>query len=190
MNTIIYQKGQRVWWNDPAGETSDYYTIASDVQQDIEELRKDGGDEHTIPSDLVILLVHDTGGEAEVLVGELEPVYEGTRRELVERESSLRQDMRCFILHHIRRNGGRISLKLPQKDEDWENFEFPVTSVLYGRHFNDSIDITEVYIEPGCSTIYADGQLNGHGDMQRGYEIYPEHYSDILWFITPVLDLK
>lgn len=39
MKNIQFKKGQRVWWNDPAGETSDYFTIVSDVQADIKELQ-------------------------------------------------------------------------------------------------------------------------------------------------------
>lgn len=188
MINILFQKDQRVWWNDPAGETSDYYTIVSDVQKDIQELLADGGDDRTVYHDLIILLKHEQGGETQALVSELESTYEGSREMLQERETDLQHDMQAFILYHIRQNGGRISLKLPQTDDDWVNFEFPVTSVLYGKHFNDSVDITDVYINPGYSTIYADGQIEG--SKQQGYQIHPEHYSDVLWFITSVLNLS
>lgn len=189
MSNITFQKKQRVWWNDPEGETSDYYTIASDVQKDIEELQADGGDDRTIFSDLIIQLFHEQGGETQAHIGELEPVYEGTYDALFNREAALRQDMQAFILQQIRRNNGRITLQLPQTEDDWENFEFPVTATLYGRHDNDSVNITDVYINQGSSTlIYVDGQVDYN--MQRGYQIYPEHYSDVLWFITTVLNLN
>lgn len=187
MISILFQKDQRVWWNDPAGETSGYYTIVSDVQKDIQELLADGGDDRTVYHDLIVLLKHEQGGETQALVNELESIYEGSLEMLQERETDFQHDMQAFILHHIRQNGGRISLKLPQTDDDWVNFEFPVTSALYGRHFNDNVDITDVYIQPGYSTIYADGQVEG--SKQQGYQIYPEHYSDVLWFIASVLDL-
>ncbi len=181
------KKGQRVWWKDPAGETSGHYTIESDVQKDIEEYRALGSNDKEILSDLIILISNESGSEAQVYARELEPLYEGTYGGLVDREGELRRDMLAFILQHLRQNGGRISLKMPETPEDWAAFEFPATTTLYGRHSNDSIDITDVYVEPDYSTIYADGQLNGHGDMMRCYQIHPEHYSDVVWFISCVL---
>lgn len=189
MTKITFKRGQRVWWNDPVKRTSDYFIIASDVQKDIEELLATGGDERTIYSDLIVLLAHAQGGETQARIGELEPLYEGTWEELAKREKNLRQDMQAFILQHIRQNGNRISLKLPETDEEWANFDFPVTTTLCGKRFNDSVKMTDVYINPGYSTIYADGQVDG--SMQCGYQIHPEHYySDVLWFITSVLNLQ
>lgn len=188
MENILFQKDQRVWWNDPEKQTSSYYTIISDVQQDIEQLQAQGGDERTIYSDLIIRLKNEQGSEIEALLGELEYAYEGTYLELVTRENELHQDMQSCILHHIRHNGGRISLTLPKTNEEREHFEFPVTSTLYGKHGTYNVDITDIYIHPGYSTIYADGQIEGKTEC--GYTIYPDHYSDVLCFISSVLNLN
>lgn len=186
MADITFQKGQRVWWNDPEeGIASDYYTITSDVQKDIKELQADGGDERSILCDLIIQLLHEGGGETQAQLCELEPIYEGTDEALFERETILHRDMLASILKHLRCNNGRISLQLPQTEDDWVNFDFPVTSTLYGRHDSDSVDITDIYVNKNSSTIYADGQVDG--EMRREYQIHLEHYSDVLWFIKTVL---
>ena len=186
MADIAFQRGQRVWWNDPdEGIASDYYTITSDVQKDIKELQANSGDDRSILGDLIIRLLHEGGGETQAQLCELESIYEGTDEALFSRENILRQDMRASILKHLRCNNGRITLQLPQTENDWINFDFPVTSTLYGRHDNDSVDITDIYINKDSSVIYADGQVSG--EMRREYQIYPEHYSDVLWFIQAVL---
>jgi hypothetical protein len=187
MTNITFKKGQRVWWNDPEdGIQSDYYTIMSDVQKDLKELQANGGDDTTISDDLIILLSHKQGGETQACINELDPVYEGEDWELFERESVLQQDMQASILQHLRQNNGRITLQLPSNEnDDMEDFEFPVSMILSGRHDNNSVHITDVYINQGNSGIYADGLVDD--EKHRGYTICPEHYSDVLLFITLVL---
>jgi hypothetical protein len=184
MKTLL-KNGQRVWWKDPAGENSGYRTITCDVQQHLCDAIKASGEEAVRKDGFMIQVVDEEGAESDVLTNELEPVSEHPYDELVRREKELRHDMELHILQCLRQNDGRVSLKIPENDDDCEGFEFPVTTALYGRHSNDNVDITDVYVERNQSTIYADGLVNGV--IQRGYQLHPEQYSDALWFIVSVL---
>ncbi len=182
---IPFRNGQRVWWKDPAGKDSGYRTITCDVQQRLCDAIKESGEEAVREDGFMIRVVDEVSTQSEVFTHELEPVCEHTYDSLVRREKELRHDMELHILKCLRQHGGRVSLKLPTNDDDLEDFEFPVTTALYGRHSNDNVDITDVYVERNHSTIYADGQVDGI--VQRGYQLHPEQYSDALWFIVSVL---
>ena len=110
MGKLNFKIGQRVWWNDPAGETSGYYTIDSDVQNDVWELQEQGGDDRSILSDLIIEISNEAGSEAQVHAHELRYVYEGCYRELSDRQSEIHRDLEAFIRQHINESGGRITL--------------------------------------------------------------------------------
>ena len=180
-----FKNGHRVWRKDPAGENSGYRTITCDAQQRLCDAIKASGEVAVRDDGFMIRVVDEVGVESEVFTHELEPGCEHTYDSLVQREKELRYDMGLHILKCLRQNDGRISLKVPENDDDREGFEFPVTTALYGRHSNDNVDITDVYVERHHSTIYADGQVDGV--IQRGYQLHPEQYSDALWFIVSVL---
>ena len=178
---IPFENGQRVWWKDPVGDNSGYRTICCDVQNIRCGTEKENGHE------VKIIVANDAGRKTEVFVHELEPVCKLPYEVLVRREKDTRHDMELYILQRLRQNDGRISLKVPkQNDDEWEEFEFPVTTALYGRHSTDNVDITSIYTEPDHSAIYADGQV--HGSLEKGYRLYPEQYSDALWFIQCALN--
>ncbi len=175
-----FKNGQRVWWKDPAGDNSGCRTISCDVQNIRSGTDTENGHE------LKMVVTDDSGTKSEVYAHELEPLCETTYEELLERERGLRHDMELCILQLLRQNRGRMSLTVPkQNDDEWEEFEFPVTTALYGRHSTDNVDITSIYVEPNHSDIYADGMVAGC--PEKGYRLYPEQYSDALWFIVHVL---
>lgn len=58
----IFYPGQRVFWHDPAGETSGYYTVCS------------GNDDVEKPSEDDIILICSSDSEAEVFSCELRPI--------------------------------------------------------------------------------------------------------------------
>ena len=175
-----FKKGQRVWWKDPAGKNSGYRTISCDVHR-LQET------EAATKHELKMVVIDDPGTKSEVYAHELEPLCETTYEELLERERGLRHDMELCILQLLRANGGRMSLTVPkQNDDEWEEFDFPVTTALYGRHSTDNVDITSIYAEPNHSAIYADGMVAGC--PEKGYRLFPEQYMDALWFIRCVLN--
>ena len=68
-----FKTGQRVWWNDPAGETSCEYEVL-DPREDYNADRAEDG-----TSDDRVILVGDEHGEAEVYTCELEMLCPLTR---------------------------------------------------------------------------------------------------------------
>ena len=59
----IFHPGQRVFWRDPAGETSGYYTVCS------------GNDDAEEPSEDDIIRIYSSASEAEVYLCELRPIF-------------------------------------------------------------------------------------------------------------------
>ena len=59
----IFHPGQRVFWRDPADETSGYYTVCS------------GNDDKETPSDKDLILICCSDSETEVYPCELRPVF-------------------------------------------------------------------------------------------------------------------
>mgnify|MGYP006982186383 FL=1 len=108
-------------------------------------------------------------------------------KQLSRTEVQLKKDMEAFIKASIKENQGRISLKVVDGAE-LESENYPVTSTLYGRHDNPQIRLTEVYLDKH-DNIYADGIDDDTGEKRREFYIYPEHYSDVLFFIGHVLNL-
>lgn len=70
-----FKTGQRVWWNDPAGETSCEYEVL-DPREDYNADRAEDG-----TSDDRVILVGDEHGEAEVYTCELEMLCPLTHEE-------------------------------------------------------------------------------------------------------------
>ncbi|MEB3373893.1 hypothetical protein SFC43_13600 [Bacteroides sp. CR5/BHMF/2] len=108
-------------------------------------------------------------------------------KQLSHTEAQLRKDMEAFIRASIKESQGRISLKVAEGAE-LESENYPVTSTLYGRHDNPQIRLTEVYLGNN-DKIYADGIDDDTEEKRKEFYIYPEHYSDIFYFIGHVLNL-
>ena len=108
-------------------------------------------------------------------------------RQLINTELQLKNDMEAFIKAAIKENQGRISLTVAEGAE-LERADYPVISTLYGRRDNPQIRLTEVYLDKH-DEIYADGIDDDTGEKRREFYIYPEHYSDVFFFIGHVLNL-
>lgn len=104
---------------------------------------------------------------------------------LAEGQGKLYAEYIQFITDAISRHGGRIRY-VPESNDD-DSTDYPVTSTLYGKHDNPSINITDVYLIGDA--IHADGIDNETGDKRERFFIYPEHLSDILSFVGHVLRL-
>jgi len=110
-------------------------------------------------------------------------------KELIEREKQLQEDMKGFILSVLRANDGRITYISPDADDEETSLDdkYPVISTLYGKHGTYNVAITDIYLQKqeNCpDQIYADG-IEQEFEMQRKeFLIYPEHFSDIIHFIT------
>lgn len=111
-------------------------------------------------------------------------------RQLINTELQLKKDMEAFIRAAVKESQGRISLTVTESAEgdELEHEDYPVISTLYGRHDNPQIRLTEVYLDEH-DEIYADGIDDDTGEKRREFYIYPEHYSDVLFFIGHVLNL-
>lgn len=108
-------------------------------------------------------------------------------KQLSRTEVQLRKDVEAFIKASIKENQGRISLKVVDGAE-LESENYPVTATLYGRHDNPQVRLTEVYLDK-YDKIHADGIDDDTGEKRKEFYIYPEHYSDIFYFIGHVLNL-
>lgn len=108
-------------------------------------------------------------------------------RQLIDTELQLKKDMEAFIKAAVKENQGRISLKAADGTE-LEREDYPVISTLYGKRDNPQIRLTEVYLDKH-DKIYADGIDDDTEEKRREFYIYPEHYSDVFFFIGHVLNL-
>lgn len=102
--------------------------------------------------------------------------------ELVNRDHQLKNDIKSLILKTLHENGGRVTFTPSSNESD-----YPVTSTLYGKNDSPNINITDVYLGEGDS-IYADGVDNVVGGKETDFLIYPEQYSDMMFFLAWVLD--
>lgn len=115
------------------------------------------------------------------------PAYEERYRKMQEQESLLQADQKALLIDLLNRNGGRIT-SYPVPDEDG-GVEYPVTMAFYGKHDNPNISITDVYLnEQG--ELYVDGIDEEIGSVERGFQVYPEHVSWVLDFVTIALGFK
>ena len=110
---------------------------------------------------------------------------------LFRREKLLLRDQLAFINKVLKQHGGRISLKVDDKDTetlDPEDIHPASTTVSgYGR----TIYITSLYIELSADVeyIFMDGLYDS--DLSNASTMaFPCNYSDIMVFIAHVLDLK
>lgn len=187
-----FKKGQKVWWNDPAGETSGYYIIETDVEKEVAEaMDGDTWSEEEVLADLPILIV-DGRSEAYVFAHELEPEYDGEDyNDIRIRQAKLNADMLTFILRQLRNNGGTIKNDYGVHDE--EDVELPASTGLYSKERFHSIVITAVRLEEtdgSVSGIYVDGIDQNTYEVETGFYVTPDNYADVVWFIATALDLN
>ena len=67
-----FKEGQRVWWNDPAGETSGHYTVLDPHNDDYADFTE----EDIADFDERIILISNGVGETEVYAEELDIIPE------------------------------------------------------------------------------------------------------------------
>jgi hypothetical protein len=103
---------------------------------------------------------------------------------LLAQEQRIGGRMKDLIIKALKENNGKISFT-PECEDD----EYPVSATLYGKHDCPVIEISDVYLNEH-DEIYADGYEQQCGILEKGFEIYPEQYSDILHFIGAVLEWK
>lgn len=104
-------------------------------------------------------------------------------RRLQHRERRLQADIDMMIRRLLALHGGRIMYH-PEPDEDG-CVEYPVSMALYDKHDNPTINITDVYLDED-GILRTDG-TDDEGSNNRGFQLYPEHYSWALDFITIAL---
>lgn len=109
-------------------------------------------------------------------------------KELQRLESKLQNDYRDFILKCLEKKGNRVTYRLPGIDDAGLSFDdrFPVVVTLYGKHGNYNIGITDVYTvthSTGYIWIHADGIDQEEETEMKGFIIYPDHYSDVAFFL-------
>lgn len=187
---IKLKKGQRVWWNDPAGETSGYYVIETDIEKEVADAMDDDScSEEDVLADLPILICSGHS-EAHVYAHELEPEYAGDDyHDLRIRHGKLTADMHTFILKKLRENGGVI-----ENDygiDDAEDVELPAATPLYSKERFHSIVITKVRLdeEANIPVIYADGINQNTNVFESDFYVTQDSYSDIVWFIATALEI-
>lgn len=110
--------------------------------------------------------------------------------ELVQRESQLEQDMKNFIFNAIKVNNGRITYT-PKVTDDSEFIDlyeqYPIISTFEGRHdYLYNIAITDIYIQ-GADSLLADGIDYECNTTRKGFQVFPHHFSDIIYFIIAPL---
>lgn len=111
--------------------------------------------------------------------------------ELVKREQQLQSDMKNLIINAVEKEGGRIKYAPSEKNDDEDSYKplediYPIITRLYGRKCDYNVAITDVYLDKSEHEkfyIYADGIDTEENDEKTCFQIYPEHYSDILYFI-------
>lgn len=107
---------------------------------------------------------------------------------LIREEQSIQNRIRELIISALLENNNRISFVKQPDDEEEEDQgdEYPVTSVLWGKHDTYSINITDVYLDEH-NQIFADGIDDDTGCIEKQFQVYREQFSDILHFIGIVL---
>lgn len=102
-------------------------------------------------------------------------------------EEQLQTDQKKLLVTLLNRNGGRITSH-PVPDEEGD-IEYPVTMTFYGKYDNPNISITDVHLNEQ-EELYIDGINEADGKIERGFQVYPEHYSWTLSFLAVVLGFK
>lgn len=114
------------------------------------------------------------------------PQDERRYRRLNRREQRLQEQHKELLVRLLKRHGGHIT-SLPVPDKDGCS-DYPVTMVLYGRHDNLNINVTDVYLDGGH--IRVDGVEQQCGSKECGFYAYPEHYSGLLDFAAFALGFR
>jgi hypothetical protein len=104
--------------------------------------------------------------------------------QLMAEEKKLKEGMKEVILQALKENGGKITFT-PQDEEG----EYPVCVVLWGKHDNPLVEITDVYLGKQ-EEIFVDGIEQFYGIIEKEFLIYEEQYREILHFIGAVLEWK
>lgn len=100
---------------------------------------------------------------------------------LSSKKRMIEQKMKSLIISAIKENSGRITL-IKEEDED----NYPLTTILSGKKDIYFISITDAYLDEH-DAIYVDGVDDDTCCVKTAFIIYPEQYSDILYFIGYVL---
>lgn len=103
---------------------------------------------------------------------------------LVDKAHAWQREARSLIIETLRKHSGRVTFT----PED-ENGEYPVASLLYGKHDFPRVDLTDVYLEEEENETYivADGIDATTGKKRAGFQIYDEQLYDIALFLKWVL---
>lgn len=115
------------------------------------------------------------------------PADEERYRKMQILEAQLQTDQKALLIDILNHNGGRIT-SYPVPDEDG-GVEYPVTITFYGKHDNPNISITDVYLDEHGEP-YVDGIDETIGSLERGFQVYPEHVSWVLDFLSVALGFK
>jgi hypothetical protein len=92
---------------------------------------------------------------------------------LMAEEKKLKEGMKEVILQALKENGGRITFT-PQDEEG----EYPVCVVLWGKHDNLLVEITDVYLGKQ-EEIFVDGIEQFYGIIGKEFLIYEEQYETV-----------
>lgn len=99
------------------------------------------------------------------------------------RANAWQAEARAQIVETLRLRGGRVTYT-----PDGEDGEYPVATLVYGRHDYPCINITDVYLEEGVRIyIMADGIDTETGKKRTGFQIQDEQLYDIALFLKWVL---
>ena len=126
---------------------------------------------------VALLMRFDIGEENGIRKGDTK---EDSIASLVSRANAWQKEVRAQIIETLRQHDGRVTYT-PEKEDG----EYPVASLLYGKHDFPRIDITDVYLEEDVY-IMADG-IDTDGDKRTGFQIYDEQLYDIALFLKRVL---
>ncbi len=113
--------------------------------------------------------------------------------ELIQTEKQLQEDMKNFILNTLKANNNHIAYTSPDADNEDVSMDdkYPVISTLWGKHDTYNIAITDVYLKEygqGSVEIYADGIDQDTETVKREFLIYPEQFSDVMYFMMAPLN--
>lgn len=103
---------------------------------------------------------------------------------LVQQAHEWQKEARRQIVETLRHRGGRVTFTPEEADGD-----YPVASLLYGKHDFPRVDLTDVYLEEEEHGTYimADGIDSVTGKKRTGFQIYDEQLYDIALFLKWVL---
>lgn len=103
---------------------------------------------------------------------------------LVQQAHEWQKEARRQIVETLRHHGGRVTFTPEEADGD-----YPVASLLYGKHDFPRVDLTDVYLEEEEHGTYimADGIDSVTGKKRTGFQIYDEQLYDIALFLKWVL---